>query len=128
MDLLIRQLKHEDLQEFQQLVAKFGASVTILPDIKNAPQPSLLQRLSDEPVEINMPLVEGAFVATLNREKKEVYKACYARRCHDALNTQRHRHDHHKLGCGRTHHADKFAERPLHHSDRDSDSGFGMDI
>ncbi|BEG57939.1 hypothetical protein NHP21005_16270 [Helicobacter sp. NHP21005] len=127
MDLLIRQLKHEDLQEFQQLVAKFGASITILPDIKTSPKPAVLQKLSDDPIEVNMPLVDGAFVATVNREKKEVQKT-YSRRCQDALNTQKHRHDHHKLGCGRTHHADKFTERPLRHSDRDSDSGFGLDI
>ncbi|CRF48866.1 hypothetical protein HHE06_01090 [Helicobacter heilmannii] len=127
MDLLIRQLKHEDLREFQQVVAKFGAIVTVLPGIKTSPKPAVLQKLSGEPVEVNMPLVDGAFVATLNREKKEINKT-YARRYQDSLSTQRHRHDHHKLGCGRTHHDTAFTKRPMRHSDGDSDSGFGMDI
>ncbi|BCZ19813.1 hypothetical protein NHP190012_14550 [Helicobacter sp. NHP19-012] len=126
MDLLIRQLKHEDLQEFQQLVAKFGATLTILPDIKTSPQPSVLQRLSDEPVEINMPFVDGAYLATLNKDKKPAFNHCG--HGHNPINTQRHRHDHHKLGCGRTNHAQNFSDRPSHHSDKDLDSGFWMDI
>ncbi len=131
MDLLVQNLKQEQVLAFQELAHSLGVDVVVLPP-KNkrtgkVSSSLLIDSLSKEPVEVNMSRSKSSTPLTHLHKKEAIsyYRQSYlCNSYHNPLNTHKKDHCAPISDGGSARHPHKSRQR---HTD-DPHSGFGFDI
>lgn len=130
MDLLVQNLKQEEVQAFQELAVSLGVSVVVVPENTKTGKISkalVMDSLSQEPIDINLDIpTDGAHLTHLTKKEPGGYyrlgSPCNS--YHNPLNTHKRDHCDPTSEKGSSRHPSKSGRRDT----EDPNSGFDFDI